>query len=185
VAPGLAPIRVAPSLGTKDHGVKTLPRQRHALRSWRQLPWRHAVLHWHRRPWRQDKGLFFEIFPSGAYLRESFEKGLKNKKDANYSPCTFFAAFFSLFPCRKLGLRMSGRAWARQTHERKKRTAALASGRAHLLGSVRLDLCSSHAKSVSCARIRIARFRYAAHAAQMTHHASSTPAQCPSLPGCP
>jgi hypothetical protein len=35
------------------------------------------VLPWRRRPWRQDKGLFFEIFPSEAYLRESFEKGAK------------------------------------------------------------------------------------------------------------
>jgi hypothetical protein len=78
--PGLAPIRVASSLGAKDHGAKTLPRQRHALRSWHQLPWRHAVLPWRRRPWRQDNGLFFEIFPPGAYLRESFEKKAKKRR---------------------------------------------------------------------------------------------------------
>jgi hypothetical protein len=48
--------------------------------SWRQWPWCHVVISWRRRPWRQDKGLFFEIFPQGAYLRESFEKRAKNKK---------------------------------------------------------------------------------------------------------
>jgi hypothetical protein len=51
--------------------------------SWRQKAWRHAVISWRRRLWRQDKGPFFEIFPRGAYLRESFEKRAKNKKDGD------------------------------------------------------------------------------------------------------
>jgi hypothetical protein len=75
--------RLGVSLGAKDHGAKTLPCQRHALRFWRQLPWRHVVLPWRRRPWRQDKDLFFEIFPWGVDLREYFGKSLK--KDGTWS----------------------------------------------------------------------------------------------------
>jgi hypothetical protein len=43
--------------------------------SWRQETWRHDVI-----AWRQAEGLFFEIFPSGAYLRESFKKRAKKQK---------------------------------------------------------------------------------------------------------
>jgi hypothetical protein len=38
---------------------------------------------WRQREWRQAQGLFSEIFPSRAYLRKSFEKGLKSKKDGS------------------------------------------------------------------------------------------------------
>jgi hypothetical protein len=38
------------------------------------------VLPWRQRGWRQALGSFPEIFPSGTYLRKSFEKRAKNKK---------------------------------------------------------------------------------------------------------
>jgi hypothetical protein len=48
--------------------------------SWRQDTWRHDVVAWRHGPWRQAEGPFFEIFPSGAYLRESFKKRAKKQK---------------------------------------------------------------------------------------------------------
>jgi hypothetical protein len=71
----LAPRSMAPSTATSIATVAT------STTSWRQERWRHAVIFWRHRQWRQAEGPFFEIFPPRAYLRESFEKGPKNKKD--------------------------------------------------------------------------------------------------------
>jgi hypothetical protein len=62
-------------LGTKIHGAMLGAKIHGAM-----LPATSAPRRQGRRLWRQDKGPFLEIFPPGAYLRESFKKRAKNKK---------------------------------------------------------------------------------------------------------
>jgi hypothetical protein len=79
----LAPWILAPRLGAMLHGTKLRhvdSRGATSDASWRQDTWRHDVVAWRHGPWRQDEGPFFEIFPSGAYLRESFKKRAKKQK---------------------------------------------------------------------------------------------------------
>jgi hypothetical protein len=67
-------------MAPRSMAPRSPPRQRHDGRV-------NAVISWRRRLWRQDKGLFFEIFPPKAYLRESFEKMAKKQKRRYTSIC--------------------------------------------------------------------------------------------------
>jgi hypothetical protein len=89
---------LAPRLGAMLHGTKLRhvdSRGATSDASWRQDTWRHDVVAWRPGPWRQDEGPFFEIFPSGAYLRESFKKRAKKTKKAHYKrACGIKSAWF-------------------------------------------------------------------------------------------